>query len=105
MKKVFIWMKIVIITDCARIPSWMRTARNTRIINGENATSPIPWQVLIQMNYKSTQTFKSCGGTIINEDTILSAAHCFYSKGKVKVTVYNRPCNVIKLVNLKGIFL
>ena len=82
-------MKMVIITGCAQIPSWMKKARNTRIINGENAISPIPWQVVILIEFNSPNEKIICGGTILNEETILSAAHCFFSnQGEVKVTVY-----------------
>ena len=39
---------------------------NSRIVGGSEAESPIPWQV----------TVSNCGGTILDEYTILSAAHC-----------------------------
>ena len=56
--------------QCAKIPSWMKTSQsmNSRIVGGENATTPIPWQVHVD---------RGCGGTILDETTILSAAHCF----------------------------
>ena len=76
---------MVIITGCAQIPSWMKKARNTRIINGENAISPIPWQVVILIEFNSPYEKYICGGTILNEETILSAAHCF--EGEIKVIV------------------
>ena len=48
-----------------------------RIYGGLEADSPIPWQV--QM--KTTKTREvDCGGTILNRDTILTAAHCFIEK-------------------------
>ena len=43
-----------------------------RIVGGDDAPSPIPWQVRVQLG-----DFL-CGGTILDETTILSAAHCFY---------------------------
>ena len=48
----------------------MKTSQsmNSRIVGGENATTPIPWQVHVD---------RGCGGTILDETTILSAAHCF----------------------------
>ena len=51
------------------IPFFMSQA--TRIINGERAVGPIPWQVF--WSYPSTPR---CGGTILDRRTILSAAHC-----------------------------
>ena len=37
------------------------------IVGGQDAPSPIPWQAW----------FQGCGGTILDDQTILSAAHCF----------------------------
>ena len=42
---------------------------NSRIIGGSIAESPIPWQVRL---YGA----RICGGTILDEYTILTAAHC-----------------------------
>lgn len=56
-------------TQCGMIPSFMRQVN--RIINGEKAKGPIPWQVF--WSYPSTPR---CGGTILDRKTILSAAHC-----------------------------
>ena len=42
------------------------------IVGGQQAPSPIPWQVSVQ---NGGQHF--CGGTILDTFTILSAAHCF----------------------------
>ena len=43
-----------------------------RIVGGISAVSPIPWQVSIIIN-----SMTLCGGTILDDVTILSAAHCF----------------------------
>ena len=43
-----------------------------KIVGGENAPYPIPWQAKVHVGGVL------CGGTIIDETTILSAAHCFY---------------------------
>ena len=49
-----------------------------RIISGEDPTNHIPWQVSIQKyNVASNRWDHFCGGTILNQYTILSAAHCF----------------------------
>ena len=67
---------------CAKIPWWMN---NARIINGQFAPTPIPWQVLIHASFNSIGKSFTCGGTILDEETILSAAHCFYKieSGKI----------------------
>merc|ERR1711962_501950 len=51
---------------CAEIPSWMMNS--DRVIGGQYATSPIPWQAHLQ---------KGCGAVILDAKTILSAGHCF----------------------------
>ena len=42
---------------------------NSRIVGGSIAESPIPWQVRLYGDF-------ICGGTILDEYTILTAAHC-----------------------------
>ena len=54
---------------CGMIPSFMRQVN--RIINGEKAKGPIPWQA-----FWSYPSKPRCGGTILDSKTILSAAHC-----------------------------
>ena len=63
---------------------------NQRIIGGKRAKKPIPWQVAVIGNYKhktnwgtieTTGSRIRCGGTILNEETILTAAHCFRPLG------------------------
>ena len=66
---------------CSKIPSWMENALNAKIINGQFAPSPIPWQVHIHISITGKGSFR-CGGTILDEETILSAAHCFIFQGE-----------------------
>ena len=47
-----------------------------RIVGGKEAPSPIPWQVAILRG-----GIQFCGGTILDEFTILSAAHCSINTG------------------------
>ena len=42
-----------------------------RIVGGHVAENPMPWMVLISI--KGSQ----CGGTLINNEFVLTAAHCF----------------------------
>ena len=67
---------------CSKIPSWIENALNAKIINGQTAPSPIPWQVHIQIGINSLGLSLACGGTILDEETILSAAHCFIHQGE-----------------------
>jgi len=46
-----------------------------RIVGGEDATSSIPWQVSVRNGQSGGGHF--CGGTILDETTIMCAAHCF----------------------------
>ena len=51
---------------------------NSRIYHGNTAPSPIPWQVQMEVNV--LLWVFSCGGTILDSKTILTAAHCIYNK-------------------------
>ena len=53
----------------------MKSALSDRIVGGKNADSAIPWQVSLR-NW-NTGEYHYCGGTILNANTVLSAAHCF----------------------------
>ena len=65
----------------AKIPSWMSDkAIKTRIVGGNRAPSPIPWQVHVHIkrtDKEGNTKINGCGGTIIDEKTIISAAHCY----------------------------
>ena len=66
---------------CAKVPSWMKNAMSNRIINGQFVPSPIPWQIRLHVTFNSIGFATSfCGGTILDEKTILTAAHCFFHK-------------------------
>jgi len=49
-----------------------------RIVGGRVALEPIPWQAHITIMI-GNEPFQ-CGGTILDEETILSAAHCYKKK-------------------------
>ena len=51
------------------------TYSSPRVENGDDARpGQWPWQVIIVITYPSVTA--SCGGTIISEHNVLSAAHC-----------------------------
>lgn len=56
----------------------MKNAISNRIINGEFVPSPIPWQIRLTAGFNDLGASFLCGGTILDEETILTAAHCFF---------------------------
>ncbi|KAK8763152.1 hypothetical protein V5799_034240 [Amblyomma americanum] len=70
----------------------LRTARRARVVGGQVAyDGEFPWLVSIQ--FVPSLGENKCGGTILNERWILTAAHCFYGYTKsnfvVRVAEYN----------------
>ena len=52
------------------------------IVGGQDAPSPIPWQVSVQ-----SWSSHFCGATILDESTLLCAAHCFPSSSTSGKTI------------------
>ena len=50
-----------------------------RIIDGETAPFPIPWQISLQ--YQGFTGAHTCGGSVLDSKTIVTAAHCTDSEG------------------------
>ena len=55
-------------------------AGSNRIVGGNKATAPIPWQVSLQPMGWGDMHF--CGGSIVDSKTIVTAAHCFMDEGQ-----------------------
>ncbi|KAG8237083.1 hypothetical protein J437_LFUL005190 [Ladona fulva] len=68
---------------CGRLPS-------SRIVGGSKAVSgEWCWQAKVMVWSKDDDgSFFLCGGSIINDEYILTAAHCFYGMDISKVDVY-----------------
>ena len=62
--------------------------------HGDNALSPIPWQV--SMRYEKWKNYQHfCGGTILDSKTILTAAHCIlHELGSIKIVAGTQFSNV-----------
>jgi len=68
-------------TGCAKIPSWIKSKLSfMRIVNGQTAQAPIPWQAHMRQGSPTGGFGYFCGGTIIDAKTILTAAHCYHGK-------------------------
>lgn len=69
--------KALLPSVCGKRPA-MRSSE--RIVGGEEAQhGQFPWQaqILVRKPEKNNRLFFQCGGTIITDRVILSAAHCF----------------------------
>ena len=53
-----------------------------KIVGGEDAPSPIPWQVSVQ-----SYNVHFCGATILDKMTLLSAASCFYGNSTNGISI------------------
>ena len=74
----------------AKIPSWMKSTFTDRIVGGKTATGPIPWQVSMQRRKEGFFPQHFCGGTILDANTVLSAAQCFTNRDGVPQPFNNK---------------
>lgn len=81
-------INLVVLSLLLLLPLSAQSAQ-TRIVNGDKATTgQFPWQVAIYYEEPGYIPSRGCGGSIIHENWILSAAHCFYNLGDIKPLVY-----------------
>ena len=85
-KNMYYW-KLQVYGECATIPSWILNEGNTKVVGGNDAHAPIPWQVFLTAVFMTSRGSRRymCGGTIIDEETILTAAHCIKMSGDARV--------------------
>ena len=64
-----------VIAACKPCTTGQRNFNSSKIVNGENANlGDAPWQVALTLTKSGLGQF--CGGTLINENWVLTAAHC-----------------------------
>ncbi|EDS42904.1 serine protease [Culex quinquefasciatus] len=96
------WSQVQPIQDTdqywARLPAEMQYLRkpepDRRIVNGQEATpGQFPYQVFLE--YQLIEYPSSCGGSIINSNNVLTAAHCVWRalSGTAIVGVHNNKIN------------
>ena len=64
----------------ASMPNFMTETNRfdpAEIVGGQPAPSAIPWQVSVQRGDYQSGYVHFCGATILDEFTLISAAHCF----------------------------
>ena len=64
----------------ASMPNFMTETNRfdpAEVVGGKPAPSPIPWQVSVQTGDYQNGYFHFCGATILDQFTLISAAHCF----------------------------
>ncbi|XP_043784377.1 chymotrypsin-2-like [Apis laboriosa] len=80
---------LIICTLITLINAWNY---NPKIINGEDAKEgEIPYQVSLQKKFSS---FHFCGGSILNENYVITAAHCMQGKSAEDVKVVSGTINL-----------
>jgi secreted trypsin-like serine protease len=85
---------LVSIINCSKLPKNCGTNNHHfsdfswRIVGGQKALKDeFPWQVLVRWEAQingSNYVLSTCGGTIINENWILTAAHCVHREPDIR---------------------
>ncbi|KAM5131916.1 chymotrypsin-like elastase family member 2A [Mantella aurantiaca] len=81
-----------------------------RVVNGEEvAPHSWPWQVSLQYIYTDGYWYHTCGGSLLNENWVLTAAHCISSSYTYRVMLGKhdfrqlesgqKTISVVKLIN------
>jgi len=60
-----------------KVAEKMSKNTGTRIVGGETVENPNPWFAFIKFQKKHSARWERCGGTLLNQKFVLSAAHCY----------------------------
>ncbi|XP_075997466.1 elastase-1-like [Genypterus blacodes] len=59
-----------------------------RVVGGEAAPSHVSWPWQVSLQFLSDNSFPHfCGGTLIRREWVMTAAHCVYSSGSMRVVL------------------
>ncbi|GFU28909.1 serine protease 38 [Trichonephila clavipes] len=70
-----------------------------RVIGGFRASEPWPWMAAIYFRDPRLSNTLQCGGSIVDKEFILTAAHCFFTKERIE----RKPKDVIIKLGLTDI--
>ncbi|XP_034940686.1 trypsin-1-like [Chelonus insularis] len=74
-------LSVIAVSQAGRLPE----SFHGRVINGEDAVlGEIPYQVSLQYVYNN---FHFCGGSVLNEKYVITAAHCIQGKSPSQIKV------------------
>merc|ERR1712198_111809 len=72
----------LVLANLKAISAWPECGRRgpqNRVVGGQEAgPGEWPWQVYLQHRTAGSSTSFSCGATILNQDWVLTAAHCLF---------------------------
>ena len=99
----FLKLTLKFFPECATLPDWMKSSfsdKTTRIIGGQVAPSPIPWQAHLYVD-----NISRCAAVIIDEETVLTAALAIMENPKSTPPVlFDIASLKIEVGVLKGVF-
>ncbi|KAF0761981.1 trypsin-1-like, partial [Aphis craccivora] len=78
---------------------WSRSDGNSRVVGGtDSMPGEFPWQISLQLVTGNTARHL-CGGSVINENWVLTAAHCVYGLSKDVLSVVAGKNDLYKVEN------